>query len=66
VGKDASKCEIPPSEQVATSATEPWVIAYGIIGMVTWSNRWFHPDKSAVRAEEIGAACAETLLQGSD
>lgn len=46
------------------SSTEPWVIAYGIIGMVAWSNRWFHPDKSAVRAEEIGAAYADTLLRG--
>ncbi len=46
------------------SATEPWVIAYGIIGMVAWSNRWFHPDKSTVQAKEIGAAYATTLLQG--
>lgn len=32
--------------------------------MVAWSNRWFHPGKPAVRAEEIGAAYAETLLRG--
>ncbi len=32
--------------------------------MVAWSRRWFHPGKSAVRAEEIGAAYAETVLRG--
>jgi TetR/AcrR family transcriptional regulator, cholesterol catabolism regulator len=46
------------------AATEPWVIAYGIIGMVAWSNRWFNPETSTVPAQEIGAAYAETLLDG--
>ena len=31
-----------------------WVIAYGIIGMVAWSNRWFDPNSSAVDAQTIG------------
>lgn len=44
--------------------TEAWVIAYGIIGMVAWSNRWFNPNESTVPAEEIGAAYAESLLSG--
>jgi Transcriptional regulator len=44
--------------------TQAWVIAYGIIGMVAWSNRWFNPNESTVPAEEIGAAYAETLLRG--
>ena len=34
-----------------TTNTQPWVIAYGIIGMVAWSNRWFDPNESAVPAE---------------
>jgi AcrR family transcriptional regulator len=44
--------------------TQPWVVAYGIIGMVAWSNRWFDPNESAVGAEEIGSAYADTLLAG--
>jgi AcrR family transcriptional regulator len=44
--------------------TQPWVVAYGIIGMVAWSNRWFGPTESTVPAEEIGAAYADTLLTG--
>ncbi len=46
------------------TATEPWVIAYGILGMAAWSNRWFNPETSSVPAREIGAAYAETLLRG--
>ena len=44
--------------------TQPWVIAYGIIGTVAWSNRWFDPNESSVPAEEIGSAYADTLLAG--
>jgi TetR/AcrR family transcriptional regulator, cholesterol catabolism regulator len=47
-----------------TTNTQPWVIAYGIIGMVAWSNRWFDPNESAVPAEAIGSAYADTLLAG--
>jgi AcrR family transcriptional regulator len=44
--------------------TQPWVIAFGIIGMVAWSNRWFDPKSSPVPAREIGAAYAETVVGG--
>lgn len=44
--------------------TQAWVVAFGIIGMVAWSNRWFNPNESSVPAAEIGAAYAETLLGG--
>ncbi|MFR9805039.1 TetR/AcrR family transcriptional regulator [Pseudonocardia sp. RS010] len=44
--------------------TQPWVVAYGIIGMVAWTNRWFNPHESSVSAQEIGAAYAETLIGG--
>ncbi|MET0188363.1 MAG: TetR/AcrR family transcriptional regulator [Pseudonocardia sediminis] len=44
--------------------TQPWVIAYGIIGMVAWSNRWYRPEDTAVPAREIGEAYADTLLNG--
>lgn len=43
---------------------QPWVIAFGVIGMVAWSNRWFNPADSAVPAHEIGAAYADTVLGG--
>ncbi len=44
--------------------TQPWVIAFGIIGMVAWTNRWYKPQESGVPAHEIGAAYAETLING--
>lgn len=44
--------------------TQPWVVAYGVIGMVAWSNRWYRPDESTVPAREIGEAYADTLLTG--
>jgi len=40
------------------------VLAFGIIGMIGWTNRWFVPQKSAESAEEIGAAFAEMALGG--
>ena len=46
------------------TSTRPWVIAYGILGMVAWSNRWFDPGTTTVPAREIGAAYADTLLGG--
>ncbi len=51
-------------EGTLRTGTQAWVIAYGIIGMVAWSNRWFNPNESEVPAAEIGAAYAETLLSG--
>jgi TetR/AcrR family transcriptional regulator, cholesterol catabolism regulator len=51
-------------EGTLRTETQAWVVAYGIIGMVAWSNRWFNPNESSVPAEEIGAAYAETLLRG--
>jgi AcrR family transcriptional regulator len=41
-----------------------WLLAYGVIGIVGWTNRWFNPSKSPVGAEEIGVAFADTLLHG--
>ncbi|GAB2932094.1 TetR/AcrR family transcriptional regulator [Rhodococcus aerolatus] len=43
---------------------EPWVMAYGVIGMVGWTNRWFNPETSSVDAATIGAAYADILLHG--
>jgi TetR/AcrR family transcriptional regulator, cholesterol catabolism regulator len=40
------------------------VVAYGILGMVSWSHRWFDPDKSVLSAEEIGETYADVILRG--
>lgn len=42
----------------------PWVQAYGLLGMVAWTNRWFNPDESDVDAEYIGETYADLLLRG--
>lgn len=40
------------------------VVAYGVIGIVSWTNRWFRPDRSEVSGEEIGRIYADMLLAG--
>lgn len=51
-------------EGTLRTGTQPWVVAFGIIGMAAWSNRWFNPEESPVPADEIGVAYAEVLLHG--
>lgn len=41
-----------------------WVVAYGIIGAVGWTNRWFDPSKSQADAGVIGRTYADMLLNG--
>ena len=41
-----------------------WVVAYGIMGMVGWTNRWFNPEESPASAREIGGAFADSVLLG--
>ncbi|MFD1789600.1 TetR/AcrR family transcriptional regulator [Sphingomonas floccifaciens] len=38
-------------------------VAYGILGMLNWTHRWFRPDKSEP-AEEVGKVFAEMVLSG--
>lgn len=40
------------------------VLAFGVIGMIGWTNRWFVPDRSPDSAESIGAAYAEMAVAG--
>lgn len=40
------------------------VMAFGLIGMIGWTNRWFVPQKSDETGEEIGIAFAEMALNG--
>lgn len=40
------------------------IMAYGVIGMFGWTNRWFNPNTSPVDAAIIGSAYADILLSG--
>jgi TetR/AcrR family transcriptional regulator, cholesterol catabolism regulator len=46
------------------STAPAWLLAYGIIGMVGWTNRWFNPNETIVDAHEIGTAFADLVLNG--
>jgi AcrR family transcriptional regulator len=43
-----------------------WVTAYGIIGLVGWTNRWYDPTRmvDGVDAAAIGAAYADMVVSG--
>lgn len=41
-----------------------WLVAYGILGMLGWTNRWFTPRVGQPPAPEIGAAYADVVLHG--
>jgi AcrR family transcriptional regulator len=40
------------------------VVAYGVLGIVGWTHRWYRPGQSNVSAEEIGKTYAELILAG--
>lgn len=40
------------------------VVAYGILGIIGWTHRWFRPDRSVVSAEEIGQIYADIIVSG--
>ena len=40
------------------------VVAFGLMGMVSWTHRWFNPEHSGVGASEIGEEHAAMLLDG--
>lgn len=42
----------------------PRVLAFGALGIVCWTNRWFDPATSPVDAREIGEAYAEIIVKG--
>lgn len=41
-----------------------WIVGYGIIGLVAWTNRWYDPKHSKVSAEEIGNTYADLVING--
>lgn len=40
------------------------VVAYGVLGVVGWTHRWFRPESSDVSAADIGRTYAELLVSG--
>lgn len=44
--------------------TDPRVLAFGVIGMVSWTHRWFNPQRATADAETIGEAYVDVLLHG--
>jgi TetR/AcrR family transcriptional regulator, cholesterol catabolism regulator len=42
----------------------PWLVAYAVMGMLGWTNRWFRPDSSGASATDIGTAFADMVLHG--
>ncbi|MCW2613938.1 MAG: regulatory protein TetR [Frankiales bacterium] len=52
------------SEGTIRSVAPSWIVAYGVMGMLGWTNRWFHPETSKASAQEIATAFADTVLQG--
>lgn len=40
------------------------IVAYGVLGIIGWTNRWFRPDTSELSANEIGRIYAEMILSG--
>lgn len=43
---------------------DPRTIAYGLLGMLGWTNRWFSPNRSHQSAEQIGNTFANIFLDG--
>ncbi len=40
------------------------VVAYGMLGVVGWTHRWFRPQTSPQTAREIGETYAEMMVSG--
>lgn len=43
---------------------EPRITAYGILGMVSWTHRWFNPGSTSITAREIADSYARVLISG--
>ncbi len=42
------------------------IVAYGILGMINWSNRWFRPAEYTETALEVGQTYADLIIGGLD
>jgi AcrR family transcriptional regulator len=45
------------------SDLSPRLATYGIIGMINWTHRWFHPE-GALATEDVGSTFAELAVEG--
>jgi len=52
------------SEGTLRNSAPAWLEAYGIMGMVGWTSRWFNPIESDISARDIGETFADMLLLG--
>ena len=52
------------AEGTVRRSAPSWILAYGLMGMLGWTNRWFNPAESTATAREIADAFADTLLGG--
>lgn len=43
---------------------EPRIMAYGLLGMLGWTSRWFNPDQSSQSASEIARTFSDIFLSG--
>lgn len=43
---------------------DPQILANGLMGMVSWTHRWFNPQRSPASARTIGDAYAHILIRG--
>ncbi len=51
-------------EGTLIAAGDPQIMAYGLLGMLGWTNRWFNPHESNQSAQEIAATFSEIFLRG--
>lgn len=42
------------------------IVAFGILGMLGWTHRWFRPTRSDLSAEQIASTYAEMVISGLD
>ena len=52
------------ADGTVSAVGEPWIVAYGIMGMVGWTNRWYNPETATSTPQQIAATFADTILTG--
>ena len=52
------------SEGTIRPVGDPRVVAYGLLGMVAWTNRWFNPTDSIATGPEIADTFTDMFLDG--
>jgi acetyl esterase len=52
------------AEGTLRPVADPRILANGVMGLVSWTHRWFNPVQSPIDAATIGEAYAEILIGG--